>query len=73
MSTFRNVSFVRSDNDKNDMWAIRAHRGDFNPDKHADLLPLSECACTMGFRKGKNRIIKVIDLRNGNVYYGESD
>jgi len=68
--TFRNVYFFRSGNDANDMYAVKAHKGDFDPDKHVDILPVSLCYTTMGYRNGRTQIIKMVDTRNGNTYYG---
>ena len=63
MSVYRGVFFFAADNDS--FYAVRKHRGDFNPDKHADLLPFSSCSFTAN---GKKELLKVVDTRNGNVY-----
>lgn len=65
MSVYRGVFFFRSDDES--FWAVRKHKSDdFNPDKYADSLPYRSCSFTIN---GKRELLKVVDLRNGNVYY----
>ena len=64
MSVYRGVFFFASDEET--FWAVRRHKGDFDPDRHADSLPYASCSFT---HRGTKELIKVVDLRNGNVYY----
>ena len=64
MSVYRGVFFFYSDEES--FWAERKPRGEFNPDKHVDHLRYDACCFTSN---GKKELLKVVDLRNGNVYY----
>lgn len=64
MSVYRGVFFFYSDEES--FWAERKPRGEFNPDKHVDHLRYDSCCFASN---GKKELLKVVDLRNGNIYY----
>lgn len=66
MSVYRGVFFFWSDGDPDIIYACRAHRGEFNPDKHVDILLCSKCSFTTRYA---NELVRILDTRNGNVYY----
>lgn len=66
MSVYRNVFFFRSSVDPQIIFACRAHRGEFNPDKHVDSLHSPDCCF---YSNGKREILKIHDTRTGHTYY----
>ena len=64
MSVYRNVQFEPSEI-RYRLYAIRSHRGDFDPDKHVDLLDTRQCQICIDRNM---RIQKVIDTLTGNTY-----
>ena len=69
MSVYRDVNFFHSD-DGDTFYAVRRHRGEFNPDKHVDVLRYDTCSFTS---KHGTDLVKVIDHRTGNIYYADKD
>lgn len=64
MSTFRNVTFFRSDS--GGIWAVRSHgKQDFNPDKHTDYIPVDQCSFNRNYI---NKTLTITDIRTGNKY-----
>lgn len=64
MSIYRGVFFFYSDEES--FWAERKHKSDSNPDNYVDSLRYDSCYFTIN---GKKELLKVVDSRNGNVYY----
>ena len=66
---YRNVAFFRKD--ENTIIAARAHKGEFDPDKHTDWLRCEDCYFG-GFRtKDGGWCLKVRHVPTNSTYYGD--